>query len=67
MKINIQLTEDERILTAFNVQSSDEIKDSLIAYLNSRVNDYEQSVEMQKVAETYTFVPLIEIQDEVTT
>lgn len=65
LEIIIRLEEEERVFNAFNADSSEDVKEKLMSYLNSRVNDYEQNIEMQKVVETYEFTPLIEVQEEV--
>lgn len=63
VEILIRLEEHERVLNALNVSTNEEIKAKLMSYLNSRVNDFEQSIEMQKVVETYEFIPLIELEN----
>lgn len=65
LEIVIRLEEDERVFNAFNADSSEDVKEELMNYLNSRVNDYEQNIEVQKVVEAYEFTPLIEVQEEV--
>lgn len=64
MKININLKEEDRILKAFGVESSEQVRERLILYLNTVVNDYEQNIEVSKAIEAYTFIPLTEIVDE---
>ena len=64
LEIIIRLEERERIFKAFSMDSSEAVKEELVSYLNSRVNDYEQSVEMQKVIDEYRFIPLTELVEE---
>lgn len=64
IEINIRLEEENRILEAFAVESSEQLREHLVFYLNATVKDFERNIEVSKAIEAYTFVPLTEIVDE---
>lgn len=64
IEINIKLEEKDRVLEAFNVESSEQLREHLMFYLNTTVKDFERNIEVSKAIEAYTFEPLIEIANE---
>lgn len=64
IEINIKLEERDRILEAFGVETSEQVRERMILYLNTVVNDHERNVEVSKAVAAYTFTPLTEIVDE---
>lgn len=63
IEVTIRLEEQERVYEALGVETDEEIRERLVRYLNTIVDDHERGVEMQKTVESYEYKPLIELQE----